>query len=167
MTCYRGNESFVFRAPLHQYKWNCIAQVGMIFPLQAGSGPQCCSRQERPIAGHRLEELLPVLDQSGVQYMAKQKNSVTVLGISKHSKECNRRSQYHSRFSGKSVLINHPIQLCFIADAVGEDATVEALFGLNYLRRTPKWRSFPLILRPLWSIKNNRNRNWWYSGSPS
>ncbi len=54
-----------------------MVQVGMIFPYRLVR-PQCCVPDKATYAGHRLEELLPVLDQSGVQY-SQTEDSVTVL----------------------------------------------------------------------------------------
>ena len=49
-------------------------------PLQAGQALNVVP-DKATYAGHRLEELLPVLDQSGVQY-SQTEDSVTVLGVS-------------------------------------------------------------------------------------
>ena len=49
-------------------------------PLQAGQALNVVP-DKATYAGHRLEELLPVLDQSGVRY-SQTEDSVTVLGVS-------------------------------------------------------------------------------------
>ena len=79
-------------------------------------------------AGHRLEELLPVLDQSGVQY-SQTEDSVTVMGVSKHSKDAAEGVNAIVGLAESLSLIQPHPALLFIADAVGEDATGEALFG--------------------------------------
>lgn len=84
-------EKGLLQVKLHGPGWDDL-------PLQAGQALNVVP-DKATYAGHRLEELLPVLDQSGVQY-SQTEDSVTVLGVSKHSK-----------------------------DAAGEDATGEALFG--------------------------------------
>ena len=96
-------------------------------PLQAGQALNVVP-DKATYAGHRLEELLPVLDQSGVQY-SQTEDSVTVMGVSKHSKDAAEGVNAIVGLAESLSLIQPHPALLFIADAVGEDATGAALFG--------------------------------------
>ena len=87
---------------LHGPGWDDI-------PLQAGQALNVVP-DKATYAGHRLEELLPVLDQSGVQY-SQTEDSVTVLGVSKHSKDAAEGVNAIVGFSGK--FIPHPTPSSF------------------------------------------------------
>ena len=97
------------------------------FPLQAGQALNVVP-DKATYAGHRLEELLPVLDQSGVQY-SQTEDSVTVMGVSKHSKDAAEGVNAIVGLAESLSLIQPHPALLFIADAVGEDATGADLFG--------------------------------------
>ena len=71
-------EKGLLQVKLHGPGWDDL-------PLQAGQALNVVP-DKATYAGHRLEELLPVLDQSGGQY-SQTEDSVTVLGVSKHSKD--------------------------------------------------------------------------------
>lgn len=70
-------EKGLLQVKLHGPGWDDL-------PLQAGQAPQCCSRQG-PMLVIVWKSCFPVLDQSGVQY-SQTADSVTVLGVSEHSK---------------------------------------------------------------------------------
>ena len=78
--------------------------------------------------GQRLEELLPVIEQSGVNY-TEEAGAVTVLGLSKHSKDAAEGVNAIVGLAESLSLIQPHPALLFIADAVGQDATGAALFG--------------------------------------
>ena len=78
--------------------------------------------------GQRLEEFLPVIEQSGVNY-TEESGSVTVLGLSKHSKDAAEGVNAIVGLAESLSLIQPHPALLFIADAVGQDATGAALFG--------------------------------------
>ena len=113
-------EKGLLQVKLHGPGWDDI-------PLQAGQALNVVP-DKATYAGHRLEELLPVLDQSGVQY-SQTEDSVTVLGVSKHSKDAAEGVNAIVGLAESLSLIQPHPALLFIADAVGEDATGEALFG--------------------------------------
>ena len=113
-------EKGLLQVKLHGPGWDDL-------PLQAGQALNVVP-DKATYAGHRLEELLPVLDQSGVQY-SQTEDSVTVLGVSKHSKDAAEGVNAIVGLSESLSLIQPHPALLFIADAVGEDATGEALFG--------------------------------------
>ena len=113
-------EKGLLQVKLHGPGWDDL-------PLQAGQALNVVP-DKATYAGHRLEELLPVLDQSGVQY-SQTKDSVTVLGVSKHSKDAAEGVNAIVGLAESLSLIQPHPALLFIADAVGEDATGEALFG--------------------------------------
>ena len=96
-------------------------------PLQAGQALNVVP-EKATYAGHRIEELLPVLEQSGVQY-SQTDHSVTVMGVSKHSKDAAEGVNAIVGLAESLSLIQPHPALLFIADAVGEDATGAALFG--------------------------------------
>lgn len=96
-------------------------------PLQAGQALNVVP-DKATYAGHRIEELLPVLEQSGVQY-SQTDHSVTVMGVSKHSKDAAEGVNAIVGLAESLSLIQPHPALLFIADAVGEDATGAALFG--------------------------------------
>lgn len=113
-------EKGLLQVKLHGPGWDDL-------PLQAGQALNVVP-DKATYAGHRLEELLPVLDQSEVQY-SQTEDSVTVLGVSKHSKDAAEGvNAIVGLAESLSLILPHPA-LLFIADAVGEDATGEALFG--------------------------------------
>ena len=113
-------EKGLLQVKLHGPGWDDL-------PLQAGQALNVVP-DKATYAGHRLEELLPVLDQSGVQY-SQTEDSVTVLGVSKHSKDAAEGVNAIVGLAESLSLIQPHPALLFIADAVGEDATGEALFG--------------------------------------
>lgn len=96
-------------------------------PLQAGQALNVVP-DKATYAGHRIEELLPVLEQSGVQY-SQTDHSVIVMGVSKHSKDAAEGVNAIVGLAESLSLIQPHPALLFIADAVGEDATGAALFG--------------------------------------
>lgn len=96
-------------------------------PLQAGQALNVVP-DKATYAGHRIEELLPVLEQSGVQY-SQTDHSVTVMGVSKHSKDAAEGVNAIVGLAESLSLIQPHPALLFIADAVGEDATGATLFG--------------------------------------
>lgn len=96
-------------------------------PLQAGQALNVVP-DKATYAGHRIEELLPVLEQSGVQY-SQTDHSVTVMGVSKHSKDAAEGVNAIVGLAESLSLIQPHPALLFIADAVGEDATGADLFG--------------------------------------
>lgn len=96
-------------------------------PLQAGQALNVVP-DKATYAGHRIEELLPVLEQSGVQY-SQTDHSVTFMGVSKHSKDAAEGVNAIVGLAESLSLIQPHPALLFIADAVGEDATGAALFG--------------------------------------
>lgn len=113
-------EKGLLQVKLHGPGWEGL-------PLQAGQALNVVP-DKATYAGHRLEELLPVLDQSEVQY-SQTEDSVTVLGVSKHSKDAAEGVNAIVGLAESLSLIQPHPALLFIADAVGEDATGEALFG--------------------------------------
>jgi len=113
-------EKGLLQVKLHGPGWDDL-------PLQAGQALNVVP-DKATYAGHRLEELLPVLDQSGVQY-SQTADSVTVMGVSKHSKDAAEGVNAIVGLAESLSLIQPHPALLFIADAVGEDATGEALFG--------------------------------------
>ena len=113
-------EKGLLQVKLHGSGWDDL-------PLQAGQALNVVP-DKATYAGHRLEELLPVLDQSEVQY-SQTEDSVTVLGVSKHSKDAAEGVNAIVGLAESLSLIQPHPALLFIADAVGEDATGEALFG--------------------------------------
>ena len=96
-------------------------------PLQAGRALNVVP-DKATYKGERLEELLPVIDQSGVNY-TEETGAVTVLGLSKHSKDAAEGVNAIVGLAESLSLIQPHPALLFIADAVGEDATGAALFG--------------------------------------
>ena len=113
-------EKGLLQVKLHGPGWDDL-------PLQAGQALNVVP-DKATYAGHRLEELLPVLDQSEVQY-SQTEDSVTVLGVSKHSKDAAEGVNAIVGLAESLSLIQPHPALLFIADAVGEDATGAALFG--------------------------------------
>lgn len=113
-------EKGLLQVKLHGPGWEDL-------PLQAGQALNVVP-DKATYAGHRLEELLPVLDQSEVQY-SQTEDSVTVLGVSKHSKDAAEGVNAIVGLAESLSLIQPHPALLFIEDAVGEDATGEALFG--------------------------------------
>ena len=113
-------EKGLLQVKLHGPGWDDL-------PLQAGQALNVVP-DKATYAGHRLEELLPVLDQSGVQY-SQTNNSVTVMGVSKHSKDASEGVNAIVGLAESLSLIQPHPALLFIADAVGQDATGAALFG--------------------------------------
>ncbi|AGY37851.1 hypothetical protein N597_02625 [Streptococcus ilei] len=96
-------------------------------PLQAGRALNVVP-DKATYKGQRLEELLPVIDQSGVNY-TEETGAVTVLGLSKHSKDAAEGVNAIVGLAESLSLIQPHPALLFIADAVGEDAIGAALFG--------------------------------------
>ena len=96
-------------------------------PLQAGRALYVVP-DKATYKGDRLEELLPVIEQSGVKY-SEEAGAVTVLGLSKHSKDAAEGVNAIVGLAESLSLIQPHPALLFIADAVGEDATGAALFG--------------------------------------
>lgn len=96
-------------------------------PLQAGRALNVVP-DKATYKGERLEELLPVIEQSGVNY-TEETRAVTVLGLSKHSKDAAEGVNAIVGLAESLSLIQPHPALLFIADAVGEDATGAALFG--------------------------------------
>ena len=96
-------------------------------PLQAGRALNVVP-DKATYKGERLEELLPVIEQSGVNY-TEETGAVTVLGLSKHSKDAAEGVNAIVGLTESLSLIQPHPALLFIADAVGEDATGAALFG--------------------------------------
>lgn len=96
-------------------------------PLQAGRALNVVP-DKATYKGERLEELLPVIEQSGVNY-TEETGAVTVLGLSKHSKDAAEGVNAIVGLAESLSLIQPHPALLFIADAVGEDATGTALFG--------------------------------------
>ena len=96
-------------------------------PLQAGRALNVVP-DKATYKGERLEELLPVIEQSGVNY-TEETGAVTVLGLSKHSKDAAEGVNAIVGLAESLSLIQPHPALLFIADAVGEDATGVALFG--------------------------------------
>ena len=96
-------------------------------PLQAGRALNVVP-DKATYKGERLEELLPVIEQSGVNYI-EETGAVTVLGLSKHSKDAAEGVNAIVGLAESLSLIQPHPALLFIADAVGEDATGAALFG--------------------------------------
>lgn len=113
-------EKGLLQVKLHGPGWDDL-------PLQAGQALNVVP-DKATYAGHRLEELLPVLDQSGVQY-SQTDHSVTVMGVSKHSKDASEGVNAIVGLAESLSLIQPHPALLFIADAVGQDATGAALFG--------------------------------------
>ena len=95
-------------------------------PLQAGRALNVVP-DKATYKGDRLEELLPVIEQSGVKY-SEEAEAVTVLGLSKHSKDAAEGVNAIVGLAESLSLIQPHPALLFIADAVGEDATGAALF---------------------------------------
>ena len=96
-------------------------------PLQAGRALNVVP-DKATYKGQRLEELLPVIEQSGVNY-TEEVGAVTVLGLSKHSKDAAEGVNAIIGLAESLSLIQPHPSLLFIADAVGQDATGAALFG--------------------------------------
>ena len=96
-------------------------------PLQAGRALNVVP-DKATYKGERLEELLPVIEQSGVNY-TEETGAVTVLGLSKHSKDAAEGVNAIVGLAESLSLIQPHPALLFIADAVGEDAIGAALFG--------------------------------------
>ena len=96
-------------------------------PLQAGRALNVVP-DKATYKGERLEELLPVIEQSGVNY-TEETGAVTVLGLSKHSKDAAEGVNAIVGLAESLSLIQPHPALLFIADAVGEEATGAALFG--------------------------------------
>ena len=96
-------------------------------PLQAGRALNVVP-DKATYKGERLEELLPVIEQSGVNY-TEETGAVTVLGLSKHSKDAAEGVNAIVGLAESLSLIQPHPALLFIADAVGADATGAALFG--------------------------------------
>ena len=96
-------------------------------PLQAGRALNVVP-DKATYKGERLEELLPVIEQSGVNY-TEETGAVTVLGLSKHSKDAAEGVNAIVGLAESLSLIQPHPALLFIADAVGQDATGAALFG--------------------------------------
>lgn len=96
-------------------------------PLQAGRALNVVP-DKATYKGQRLEELLPVIEQSGVKY-TEEAGAVTVLGLSKHSKDAAEGVNAIVGLAESLSLIQPHPALLFIADAVGEEATGAALFG--------------------------------------
>ena len=96
-------------------------------PLQAGRALNVVP-DKATYKGERLEELLPVIEQSGVNY-TEETGAVTVLGLSKHSKDAAEGVNAIVGLAESLSLIQPHPALLFIADAVGEDASGVALFG--------------------------------------
>ena len=96
-------------------------------PLQAGRALNVVP-DKATYKGERLEELLPVIEQSGVNY-TEETGAVTVLGLSKHSKDAAEGVNAIVGLAESLSLIQPHPALLFIADAVGEVATGAALFG--------------------------------------
>ena len=96
-------------------------------PLEAGRALNVVP-DKATYSGQRLEELLPVIEQSGVKY-TEETGAVTVLGLSKHSKDAAEGVNAIVGLAESLSLIQPHPALLFIADAVGEDATGAALFG--------------------------------------
>ena len=96
-------------------------------PLQAGRALNVVP-DKATYKGDRLEELLPVIEQSGVKY-SEEAEAVTVLGLSKHSKDAAEGVNAIVGLAERLSLIQPHPALLFIADAVGGDATGAALFG--------------------------------------
>ena len=96
-------------------------------PLQAGRALNVVP-DKATYKGERLEELLPVIEQSGVNY-TEETGAVTVLGLSKHSKDAAEGVNAIVGLAESLSLIQPHPALLFIADDVGEDATGAALFG--------------------------------------
>ena len=105
-------EKGLLQVKLHGPGWDDL-------PLQAGQALNVVP-DKATYAGHRLE--------SGVQY-SQTDDSVTVLGVSKHSKDAAEGVNAIVGLAESLSLIQPHPALLFIADAVGEDATGEALFG--------------------------------------
>lgn len=113
-------EKGLLQVKLHGPGWDDL-------PLEAGQALNVVP-DKATYAGHRIEELLPVLEQSGVQY-SQTDHSVTVMGVSKHSKDAAEGVNAIVGLAESLSLIQPHPALLFIADAVGEDATGAALFG--------------------------------------
>ena len=96
-------------------------------PLQAGRALNVVP-DKATYKGERLEELLPVIEQSGVN-CTEETGAVTVLGLSKHSKDAAEGVNAIVGLAESLSLIQPHPALLFIADDVGEDATGAALFG--------------------------------------
>ena len=96
-------------------------------PLQAGRALNVVP-DKAIYKGDLLEELLPVIEQSGVNY-TEEAGAVTVHGLSKHSKDAAEGVNAIVGLAESLSLIQPHPALLFIADAVGEDATGAALFG--------------------------------------
>lgn len=113
-------EKGLLQVKLHGPGWEDL-------PLQAGRALNVVP-DKATYKGQRLEELLPVIDQSGVNY-TEEAGAVTVLGLSNHSKDAAEGvNAIVGLAESLSIIQPHPA-LLFIADAVGEDATGAALFG--------------------------------------
>ena len=113
-------EKGLLQVKLHGPGWEDL-------PLQAGRALNVVP-DKATYKGQRLEELLPVIEQSGVNY-TEETGAVTVLGLSKHSKDAAEGVNAIVGLAESLSLIQPHPALLFIADAVGEDATGAALFG--------------------------------------
>ena len=113
-------EKGLLQVKLHGPGWEDL-------PLQAGRALNVVP-DKATYKGQRLEELLPVIEQSGVNY-TEEEGAVTVLGLSKHSKDAAEGVNAIVGLAESLSLIQPHPALLFIADAVGQDATGAALFG--------------------------------------
>ena len=113
-------ENGLLQVKLHGPGWEDL-------PLQAGRALNVVP-DKATYKGQRLEELLPVIEQSGVNY-TEEEGAVTVLGLSKHSKDAAEGVNAIVGLAESLSLIQPHPALLFIADAVGQDATGAALFG--------------------------------------
>ena len=113
-------EKGLLQVKLHGPGWEDL-------PLQAGRALNVVP-DKATYKGQRLEELLPVIEQSGVDY-TEEACAVTVLGLSKHSKDAAEGVNAIVGLAESLSLIQPHPALLFIADAVGQDATGAALFG--------------------------------------
>ena len=112
-------EKGLLQVKLHGPGWEDL-------PLQAGRALNVVP-DKATYKGQRLEELLPVIEQSGVNY-TEEEGAVTVLGLSKHSKDAAEGVNAIVGLAESLSLIQPHPALLFIADAVGQDATGAALF---------------------------------------
>ena len=113
-------EKGLLQVKLHGSGWEDLS-------LQAGRALNVVP-DKATYKGQRLEELLPVIEQSGVNY-TEEAGAVTVLGLSKHSKDAAEGVNAIVGLAESLSLIQPHPALLFIADAVGQDATGAALFG--------------------------------------
>ena len=113
-------EKGLLQVKLHGPGWEDL-------PLQAGCALNVVP-DKATYKGQRIEELLPVIEQSGVNY-TEEAGAVTVFGLSKHSKDAAEGVNAIVGLAESLSLIQPHPALLFIADAVGQDATGAALFG--------------------------------------